>query len=272
MIDLSTTKIVVMLVVGVLAIIIPIVLAIWLRKKKGANVLPFFIGCFIFVLFALILEPMLHNVALASPIITGSPIIYVLYGGLAAGLFEEVGRYVGMRFLMTKKLRRPVNSLMYGAGHGGIEAAILLGANMISYAVIMLALRAGADWPAAMGEQNLTVVLQGITANTTGMIVLGLLERILAITLHICLSVVVYAGIVRHKFWYLPLAIGIHMLVDSGVLAINLFTGKIWLCEVVCALADVVLVYFVALLYRSLKAEAAAASFVEAAPEAPAES
>lgn len=268
MTDISVTKIIVMIVVGILAIAIPIAAAIWFRKKKGANILPFFIGCFIFVLFALVLEQMLHSVALGSPFITGNTIVYVLYGGLAAGLFEEVGRYVGMRFLMSKKARRPVNSLMYGVGHGGIESAILLGANMLSYAIIMIALRSGADWPAAsMSEQSLAVILQTIGATSSGLVVLGLVERILAMTLHVCLSVVVYAGIVRHKFWYLPLAIGIHMLVDSGVLAVKLYTGQIWLCEVICVIADVILVYFTARLYRKLKAEAAAAT-AAVAPEA----
>ena len=254
----STGKLIFMIVIGLLAFALPIGYAVWLRKKKGADVLPFFVGCLIFVVFALVLEPQLHKVALKAPFIVSNIWVYCLYGGLAAGVFEEVGRYVGMRFLMKKKSRRPVNALMYGAGHGGIEAMILVGLNLISYAVIAMAFQAGASWPvtAMGGESNLNLVLQSVMATSTSMLPVALLERILAITLHVSLSVVVYAGVVRHKVWYLLAAILGHMVVDSAVLAVNTLTGKIWLSELVCAVLVVVITALAIRLYKSLKKEA----------------
>ena len=65
--------------------------------------------------------------------------LYALYGGLAAGLFEETGRYLTMRFLMKGKWTRE-NALMYGAGHGGLEAVLILGmasVNNLLYSVMI---------------------------------------------------------------------------------------------------------------------------------------
>lgn len=65
--------------------------------------------------------------------------LYALYGGLAAGLFEETGRYLTMRFLMKGKWTRE-NALMYGAGHGGLEAVLILGmasVNNLIYSVMI---------------------------------------------------------------------------------------------------------------------------------------
>ena len=42
---------------------LPVALAVWLHKKKGAAVVPFFVGCAVFLLFAMVLEQGLHALA-----------------------------------------------------------------------------------------------------------------------------------------------------------------------------------------------------------------
>ncbi|MBQ9322755.1 MAG: YhfC family intramembrane metalloprotease, partial [Clostridia bacterium] len=78
----------------------PIVLLFY-YKKRGAQVLPFFIGCAVFVVFALILEALVHNIVLKGlPVgekIMGNTLLYALYGGLMAGLFEETGRFLAFK-------------------------------------------------------------------------------------------------------------------------------------------------------------------------------
>ncbi len=71
-----------------------------------------------------------HRVPLAGEALTGSVILYAVYGGLMAALFEETGRYIAMRFLV-KPMDFP-NAFMYGAGHGGVEAMLLCGVASIS--------------------------------------------------------------------------------------------------------------------------------------------
>ena len=52
--------------------------------------------------------------------------LYALYGGLAAGLFEETGRLLAFRFILKPHTAR-ITALSYGIGHGGIEAFWVMG-------------------------------------------------------------------------------------------------------------------------------------------------
>ena len=61
------------------------------------------------MLFALILEPVLHNLVLGSAAgaaIQENILLYGLYGGLAAGVFEETGRLMAFRFVLKKQGKR----------------------------------------------------------------------------------------------------------------------------------------------------------------------
>ena len=95
---------------------LPIGLFVYAKKKLGAKTAPFFIGCGVFFVMVLMLEAAIHRIVfqLAGEALTGSVILYAVYGGLMAALFEETGRYIAMRFLV-----KPLdfsNAFMYGAG------------------------------------------------------------------------------------------------------------------------------------------------------------
>ena len=100
---------------------LPIALFIYSKKKLHAKTAAFFIGCGVFVVMVVLLESLAHNLILGSTgsTITGDPLLFALYGGLMAALFEETGRYVAMRFFV-----KPLdfnNAFMYGVGHGGYK-------------------------------------------------------------------------------------------------------------------------------------------------------
>ena len=121
----STLSIVFMAAAGVLSVCFPVALFVYFRRKKGADVLPFFVGCAVMLLFAFVLESLAHSVVLGSP--AGAAIrenvwLYALYGGLMAGLFEETGRYLAFKTVLKKSLSNNANALMYGAG--GISGVI----------------------------------------------------------------------------------------------------------------------------------------------------
>ena len=59
----------------------------------------------------MLLEQLMHSLVLlkmgpVSKALSENLWLYALYGGLAAGLFEETGRYLTMRFLMKGKWTR----------------------------------------------------------------------------------------------------------------------------------------------------------------------
>ena len=107
----------------ILSIGLPIALLILVKNKLKANLTSFVIGSAVFIVFALVLESLMHSVVLTATgtLLTDNLILYGLYGGLAAALFEETGRLIAMKFFMKDSLNKP-NTLMYGIGHGGIEA------------------------------------------------------------------------------------------------------------------------------------------------------
>jgi len=114
---------------------VPIALFLYLRLVQKADIYPFFAGCTVMLLFAFILESGAHNIVLSSPagpVIRGNVLLYALYGGFMAGLFEETGRFLAFSFALKKYRSKNVNALMYGAGHGGLEAMVIVGLTMIN--------------------------------------------------------------------------------------------------------------------------------------------
>ena len=103
------TASIVRLVLGAAACFaLPVALLLWWRVTHRAKLAPFFIGALTFVVFARVLEPMAHMVFLlgdnaVARAINANPYLYMIYGALAAGLFEETGRYVAFRWLITKR-------------------------------------------------------------------------------------------------------------------------------------------------------------------------
>ena len=241
-----------MALAALFAFAIPFVLLIY-YKRKGADVLPFFIGCAVFVIFALILEPLVHQLVLkVLPVgekIMGNTLLYALYGGLAAGVFEETGRFLAFKTVLKKRLGNDRNALMYGAGHGGIEAMFLLGFAYISNIVMSVLINAGQTdvlMATATGEtaEQLKTVLDSLTATAPWTYLLAIVERAVAITTHICLSVLVFFAVKKPgKGWLFPLAILLHAVLDGSVaiLAAHLPVAAVEGCLVVMTLGLVLI-------------------------------
>ena len=250
--SVPTLSILFMALATLFAFAAPIVLLIY-YKRKGADILPFFIGCAVFVLFALILEALMHQLVLkVLPVgekIMGNTLLYALYGGLAAGVFEETGRYLAFRTVLKKRLGNDRNALMYGAGHGGIEAILLLGFAYISNIVMSVLINAGQTdllTATAAGEaaEQLKAILDSLVTTAPWTYLLAIVERAVAITTHICLSVLVFFSVKKPgKGWLFPAAILLHAALDGimAILAAHLPVAAVEGCLVVMTLGLVFL-------------------------------
>ena len=224
----------------------PILLLIYYRKK-GADILPFFVGCAVFVIFALILESLMHQLVLkvlpVGQTILGNTLLYALYGGLAAGVFEETGRFLAFKTVLKKKLGNDRNALMYGAGHGGIEAILIVGLTYIGNIVISVLINAGQTdllMTTATGEaaEQLKAVFDSLITTAPRTYLLAIVERAVAITTHICLSVLVFFAAKKPgKGWLFSLAILLHAALDGimVILAAHLPVAAVEGCLVVIA-------------------------------------
>ena len=221
--NVSYAAMAVMALVGLFTVVFPLGLGLVFWRKFGGRWRFFLLGCVIFPLFALTLEGSVNRAVLYGPIggaVTGNLWLYALFGGAMAGIFEECGRWAAFR-LTRRWSRGPEDALMYGAGHGGIEAALLAGSMMLNNLLVSMALNqdglAGVE--ALMGTGPLSdaqiATLVPLVTAPAGMYLWSGFERVVAIAIHLSLSVLVYAA-VRNRSWKgLVLAILLHAGVDA---------------------------------------------------------
>ena len=213
----------------VLSMGVPIALFIAGRVKLKARISSFFIGAGTYLLFAMLLEQQLHVLVIQFCGLNAQsrPWLYYVYAALAAAVFEETGRLIAMKFWMKKWLDFP-NALMYGIGHGGVEAILLGGLSGISNLVSMLMINSGAmqntlaALPAESANQTVSQ-LSALWTTPAPLFFVSGIERISAIILHIGLSLLIYravkAGKCRTAAFTAVLAYGIHFIVDFFAVA-----------------------------------------------------
>src|SRR5580658_1512270 len=137
------------LVCLIVATLLIAALPIWLYRKTkprfGFERRDVIVGIAVFALFSMVIERGLHGLVLSNATTVGlllNPAIFVIYGALATGICEEVGRYAGMKWLIRRdpaSLQRPGTALGYGIGHGGAEAwlvGVLVQLRWILYALL----------------------------------------------------------------------------------------------------------------------------------------
>ena len=156
--------------------------------------------------------------------------IYAAYGGAMAGIFEECGRLIAFSFVL-KKYREKTDAISYGIGHGGIECIMVLGVNMLVYAIVSIAVNGGASADVLAtqfgGTDALNTVLQTAAAVDVLNVVLAVVERICAIILHICLSLFVFSAVKNKKDVNFFIAVLIHFLFDFAAVIISRTLGII---------------------------------------------
>lgn len=150
--------------------------------------------------------------------------IFVL--ALLAGLFEETARYIGYRWL-APQARTWREAVVYGAGHGGIEAVITGGLTLVAFFQLVglqntdiSTLPIPADQQAALAAQ-----VQTYWSLAWPLTLLGAVERVLAMTLHITLSVLVLQVLVRRNWLWWAAAVLWHALANAVALGVLQLVG-----------------------------------------------
>jgi uncharacterized membrane protein YhfC len=242
--SVPTLSIVFMSISALTGIVLPIALLIYFRKKHKTSIKPFFIGCAVFIVFALILEQLFHVLILnsdAGKTIQGNIWLFGIYGGIMAGLFEETGRFLAFKTVLKKDLINDKNALMYGAGHGGIEAFFILVFSMVSNIIMSIMLNSGAAEQLTAGItdeaqlQSLYKTFELLSSTPSSDFLMSIVERIAAVAIHISLSVLVWFAVKNRGkcFWLYPLAIFLHTLVNAVAVILSRYVPSIWIVMVV---------------------------------------
>lgn len=241
----STSSLVMMVVNAILGIAVPVCLAVYLVRKHHARMSTILIGAGTFILFALILESIMHQLVLKGPhgeAILGNTLWYALYGGLAAGLFEETGRFLSMKFLLRKEPSTSLPGVAYGIGHGGAEMILVFGITMIGYLGLAMMINAGqSDAVLSQAPPEAAAQLQDqleqLKTASTGSWLIGLWERFSALILQTGISLLVWVAVRKGGkwLWLFPAAILLHALVDAGAVLLQKSAGMVPLELIVTA-------------------------------------
>jgi uncharacterized membrane protein YhfC len=138
-------------------------------------------------------------------------------GAVTAGIFEEVGRYLGYRLLWRREGKTWERAVMYGVGHGGLESILLVGGLAIIglvNTVIVSNMDVGQLPLAAEQLAHLREAQAQIAAMPWWLPLLGGVERVFAMSIQVSLSVLVLQCFLRSILKWLWIAIGYHILVD----------------------------------------------------------
>ncbi|KAF0108725.1 MAG: hypothetical protein FD146_611 [Anaerolineaceae bacterium] len=208
---------------AVLMIAMPVGLAVFLARRWKLGWSIWWIGAATFILSQVGHIP--FNWAM-SLWLNGTGMVYwpplaqlafnAVFLGLSAGVFEEGTRWLVLRFWI-KKARSWRTGILFGAGHGGVEA-ILFGILVLASYVSMLVLRS-MDLSALVPAGQLELAQQQVAAYWSApwyATLLGAVERLFAIPCHIALAVMVMQVFTRRKIGWLFAAIGFHALLDAA--------------------------------------------------------
>ncbi len=209
---------------GLVMICAPVLLGLWLTRKFNLGWRLYGIGAATFLLsqvfhlpFNSLLNTLFLRGILPLPPIESRVAFNAIVGGLSAGIFEETARYIMYRWF-AKDARSWRKGLLAGAGHGGIESIIVGLIFFISF--FQLAAYRGQDLsklvpPAQLPQLQATV--QAFWSLPWYDSLLGAVERIVAITIHLSLSIMVLQVFIRRQPIWLFLAIGWHALWDGVI-------------------------------------------------------
>ena len=212
---MSTSHIAAMVFTMLVTLVLPIVLMLWFRRR-GGKWRAFAIGAVTFFLFAMVFEQAVHAIVGSSPVgpvLRGNIWLTGLYGGLMAGLFEETGRLIAFRFLLRRQ-PQPATALAYGAGHGGCEAVLITGLTMFTN--LFLSRMPPDRLPAEVAE-----AVQGLADIPATMFLWAGFERVVAVAIHVSLSVLVFAAVRSGKLRLFLLAVLLHAAVDFIAVTAN---------------------------------------------------
>jgi len=249
----------------ILMIAIPVCFFIcWRRKHREQTKISWLIaGAAGFVISARMLEVGVHYFCIVadnpvSRFINGNTAAFVLYGITMAGIFEECGRLIILKYIL-KKDRTRENAVIYGIGHGGIEILTVLLPAMILYLAIAVMFSQG-DTEAALKTLNITEEtataalpsVQAAAAFDYAMMAMNVMERLLAMLIHIGLTIVVYYGVVNAKKLCLPAAILLHMLADTFPALYQRGILPLWAVEIWIAFWTLMIMLIAAKLYKRM--------------------
>ena len=208
----------------------------WLRRRWNVRWGTWVWGAIAFGISQILRSPvllgltaLLNNIGF-KPSPEGAFWINVLVLSLTAGLFEETARFCVLRWF-DKGARKWPDALMFGAGHGGIEAILIIVPTMLTNLVLLStgdAVMQQLQSSAPDQAQQLASALSLVRSAQWYEPPLAVWERVSAIGIHIAGSVLVLQAILKRSprplTWW-GAAVLFHMAADGLILVGQRYAG-----------------------------------------------
>lgn len=219
-----------------ICLVLPLGMAFFWQKKFG-SFRPILLGALTFIIFQMLtriplIQTVLPDFAGFTLFMVTRPVLYLLFLSLTAGIFEELGRYIMMKCFMKNS---PFShSIGFGIGHGGIEAILLVGVFIL-----------------------LTLLQQGgsISGVPSSHFFLSGIERLLAMSAHTGLSVMVWESLRSGRRILVVAAVGLHGLMNFSAVYLMQQGVSLYLVEGVVGLFAAGLLLYTYHIYGKTKEE-----------------
>ena len=238
-----TGSIILMAVNALVGIAVPVGLSWYLVRKYRAKFSTILIGAVTFLVFALILRGLFELLVMDG--LVGDAMFksrhfklwFLLYAGLSAGIFEETGCFLSMKYLMKKEPSTPLPAMAFGVGCGGVQ--MLFGLGLMSLGGL-LALALNDDLYHVGAVLSFGGMLPPVTDD-----LLGFWECISMLVLRLSFSCLVWVAVRKGGkwLWLFPAAIALHALVVGGFTMLRYSVGRVTLDLVLTAAAVAVAVF-----------------------------
>lgn len=203
------------------SLLLPLFISIYLIIRSKLYFKPIIVGVLTFLIFQVFTRIYILQVILPTQVwyilfTYEYPIVYAFLLSLTAGLFEEIGRYIMMKYILRKMDIK--KALAFGLGHGGIEAILFVG---------------------------LALVLTNPMLIDSQQLLMSGLERFSAIIFHLGFSVLVYQMIFKSKKFNLLYAISLHTLVNFVSVVLMMNGVNMWIIEGVLFFFAIIMIIFI---------------------------
>ncbi len=207
----------------------PVLAALGWHRRSGAPFRALGIGALVFFVSQIVLR-LPWQIPLGRWVQEHSEwlIPFLLFSSLTAGLFEETGRWLGYKHLLTSERSRRV-AIMFGIGHGALETILLAGLPLAGLLV---------SWVMAAQGRLPPIAADAIRQQTAMLdfwrVHLAALERASAIAVHVGLALIVLQVWQRGGIRWLMLAIMLHFSINAvaAILVLTLHLSP-WVGELV---------------------------------------
>ncbi len=238
----SGLSIITMVFVALFCVAVPTLAFVYVNKREKYARRGLLAGILSFFILQMIIRIPVLQVLLPQfewyKTLVENPLGIALFLGFTAGLFETVGRWVFMKFMLKGK-ESYGTGLAHGIGHGGIEAVLLVSLAYVNLIIYSFMINSGTFDALIVGEaaEQISAVKESLINTSPALYLVAALERLFAMVFHVAMSVLLMEGFAKKRVLpYFLIVLGLHSLIDFLAVYLGQMGVPIWGIELMVGL------------------------------------